>query len=190
MERSPSTQGRRANSLSTSSTVTAFSRRCSRRSTQPMHGPFTSLLMQRPWNYMTIMILSNTPWISVLLKYVHIYHLFCRVSQPSGCRGLAPSGGGGRDKGGKRNLFGYHLDIFVFCFLPLSFLSPVSWDIFFSALQSRLYNGILSSLWIVRLFKLMSVGLCCTLRRRGAVFHRIQLIVSHFQKLLPAYLLA
>lgn len=120
MERSPSTQGRKANSLSTSSTVTAFSRRCSRRSMQPMHGPFTSLLMQRPWNYMTIMTLSNTPWISVLLKYVHIYHLFCRVSRPSGCRGPAPSGGGGRDKGGNWNWIssGYFYILFPY---PLLF---------------------------------------------------------------------
>lgn len=97
--------------------------------------------------------------------------------------------GRGKGQGWKTEPVGYHLDIFLFCFLPLSFF-PITWDIFFSALQSRLYDGILSSLWIVRLFKLVSLGLCCTLRRRGAVFHRIRLIVSHFQKLLPAYLLA
>lgn len=120
-ERSPSMRGRRANCLSTSSTVTAFSRRCFPRSMRPTHGPFTSPWMQRPWNYMTITILSNTPWISVLLKYVHAYHLSCRMSQPSGCRGLAPSGGEGRDKGGKWKPFGCYLDIFIFCFLTLSF---------------------------------------------------------------------
>lgn len=54
--------------------------------------------------------------------------------------------GEGRDKGGKSKPFGYHLDIFMFCFITLSFFLPHNLGCLFSALRSRLYDGILSSL--------------------------------------------
>lgn len=45
--------------------------------------------------------------------------------------------GRGKGKGWKPNLFGHQLDIFVFCFLPLSlFLHLLGTALFFSALQS------------------------------------------------------
>lgn len=189
-ERSRSTQGRRANSLSTSSTVTASSRRCSPRSTQPMHGPFTSLWMLRPWNYMTIMILSNTPWISVLWKYVLIYHLFL-LGVPLVTEDWLLLGEGEGERMETESVW-ISGGCFYVLFPSLLPFFAITWGSFFflpckaDDVHKAKYDGILSSLWVVQLFNWCSWH--CVALWGGALFHRIRLIISHFQKLLPTYL--